>query len=187
MEMLIEELGNDPADALEEVERTRGAHVRFRTLQQIYDMKLLAAHQAASDEAEVDIHRERVLRCYLLYFVGTQLFVDTSSTYTNVVYLTYLSGITRVHEYNLGAATLAHTYHRLREGCMWKTMIVVGSCTLLVGWILQHYPNIIGWGEVSGYTKDMPRARAFAPSEGTRWLDASSTIIVRYLPERVMC
>ncbi|XP_058783596.1 protein MAIN-LIKE 1-like [Vicia villosa] len=31
MEMLIGELGVDPDDALEEVERTRGAHVRFHT------------------------------------------------------------------------------------------------------------------------------------------------------------
>ncbi|XP_058783887.1 protein MAIN-LIKE 1-like [Vicia villosa] len=32
MEMLIAELGCDPNDGLEEVERTRGAHVRFHTL-----------------------------------------------------------------------------------------------------------------------------------------------------------
>ncbi|XP_058783698.1 protein MAIN-LIKE 1-like [Vicia villosa] len=57
MEMLIVELGCDPNDALEEVERTRGAYVRFHTLQRLYDVELLAAHQAAGDEVEADIRR----------------------------------------------------------------------------------------------------------------------------------
>ncbi|XP_058727161.1 protein MAIN-LIKE 1-like [Vicia villosa] len=212
MEMLIEKLEADPADALEEMERTRGAHVRFHTLQQIYDEELLATHQAAGDEAEADIHREWVLRCYLLYLIGTQLFVDTSSTYIDVVYLTYLSDIARVHEYNLGAAILAYTYHILGKGSLWKARTVVGSCTLLVG-------------EVSGYTEDMSHARVFTSLRGNQmsnsyrryldcmaaedihyecyadhcekvpfdeialysgWLASSLTIIVRYLPERVI-
>ncbi|XP_058733393.1 uncharacterized protein LOC131605002 [Vicia villosa] len=144
---------------------------------------------------------------------GTQLFVDTSSSYTNVVYLTYLSNIALVREYNWGAATLEYTYHKLGEECLWK------------GLILQHFPDIIGWGEVSDYTESMPRARAFVPLRGNRvsdpnrhclnrmaaedfrykfyddhretvlwddialysgWLAAISTIIVRYLLERVM-
>ncbi|XP_058732661.1 protein MAIN-LIKE 1-like [Vicia villosa] len=85
MGMLIEEMGVDPAVTLEEVERIRGAHVRFHTLQRIYDAELFATHQAAGDKAEANIHRERVLRCYLLCLTGTHLFVDTSSTYTDVV------------------------------------------------------------------------------------------------------
>ncbi|XP_058765588.1 uncharacterized protein LOC131639100 [Vicia villosa] len=152
-----------PSDALEEVEKNREGHMRFHTLQRIYDMKLIAAHQVAGHEAETDIHRERVMRYYFLYLIDTQLFVDTRLTYTNVVYLTYLSDIARICEYNWGAATLAYTYHRLREGCMWKARIVAGSCTLFVGCILHHFPDIIGWGEMSDHTEDMPHARAFAP------------------------
>ncbi|XP_058747071.1 protein MAIN-LIKE 1-like [Vicia villosa] len=137
MEMLIEELGNDPTVALQEVKRTHEAHARYHTLQQIYDVELLAAHQAVGEEVKADIHREWVFRCYLLYSIGTQLFVDTSSTYTDIVYLTYLSDIARVHEYNWGAATLAYTYHRLREGCMWKAGNVAASCILLVAAIVD--------------------------------------------------
>ncbi|XP_058753780.1 protein MAIN-LIKE 1-like [Vicia villosa] len=59
-EMLIAELGADPDDALEEVERTRGAH-----------------------KLEQATHKERVLRSYFLYLIGTQLFMDTSSTCTD--------------------------------------------------------------------------------------------------------
>ncbi|XP_058742384.1 uncharacterized protein LOC131614862 [Vicia villosa] len=51
MEMLIEELGDDHANALEEVERIRGAHMRFHTLQRIYDAEFLAENQVADDEA----------------------------------------------------------------------------------------------------------------------------------------
>ncbi|XP_058784719.1 protein MAIN-LIKE 1-like [Vicia villosa] len=171
MEMMIEELGASPADALEKVERTRGAHVRFHFLQRIYDAELLAAHEAVGDEAEVNIHRERVLRCYFLYLIGTQLFVYTSSTYTEVAYLAYLSDLARVHEYNWGADTLAYNYHILGVGCLWKERSVAGSCTLLVGCILQQFPDIIGWGEVLGYTATMSRAIAFAPLRGNQVSD----------------
>ncbi|XP_058782830.1 protein MAIN-LIKE 1-like [Vicia villosa] len=130
-EMLIEELGVDLKDALEEVERTCGAHVRFHFLTRQYKAELLTAHAGAGDEAEVDIHRQRVLRCYFLFLLGIQLFVDTSSSYTYVVYLRYLSDTARVHKYNWGAATLAYNYHRLIEGCFRKARIVASSCTLL--------------------------------------------------------
>ncbi|XP_058734661.1 protein MAIN-LIKE 1-like [Vicia villosa] len=138
MEMLMEELGVDSDDALEKVEGIRGAHMRFLTLRQIYDAELLMTHQATGDEEEANIHRERVLRCYFPYLIGIQLFVDTSLTYTDIVYLTYLSDITRVREYNWGAVTLAYTYHRLGEGCLWKARIVENSYTLLV--VTNFYP-----------------------------------------------
>ncbi|XP_058749047.1 uncharacterized protein LOC131622013 [Vicia villosa] len=212
-EMLIEELGDDPKDALEEVERTYEAVVRFHFLARQYAAELLAAQQAAGDPVDVEIHMQRVLRYYFLYLLGAPLFMDTSSSYTNVVYLRYLLDTARIHEHNWGVATQAYNYHIFREGCLWK------------GWILQHFPGIIGWGEVLDYTEAMPRARAFVPFIGnqvpdpymhyldrmaaedviydnyaahcervprdeitiySRWLAASSNIIVRYLLERVM-
>ncbi|XP_058759733.1 uncharacterized protein LOC131633040 [Vicia villosa] len=152
MEMLIKELGVDPEDALEEVERTCGPHVRFHFLTRKYEVELLAEQDADGDEAGVNILRQQV-------------------------------------------------------------------------WILQHFPDIIGWGEASDYTKAMSRGRAFIPLRGnpvsdpyrsyfdrmgvkdvqyncyanhyktlpfdnitlySRWLAFSSTIIVSYLPECVM-
>ncbi|XP_058783156.1 uncharacterized protein LOC131657814 [Vicia villosa] len=211
--MLIAELGTDLDDAFEEVERTRGAHVRFDFLQQRYDVELLAAEEAVGNEEEADIQRERTIRCYFLYLIGTQLFVDTSSSYTDIVYLTYLSDTTHIHEYNWGGGCIGVQLYRLGEGCLWKV------------WILQHFPNITGWGEVPTYTELMPRASAFSPRRGNQvpasyrcgldrmayedvhydcyaehretiffdeitlysgWLAARSTIIVRYLLERIM-
>ncbi|XP_058742319.1 uncharacterized protein LOC131614782 [Vicia villosa] len=170
--MLIEELGVDLDDALEEVEITRGADVRFHTLQRIYDVEILAALEAVSDEAEANIHKEWVLRCYLLYLIGTQLFVDMSSTYKDVVYLTYLSDIARVREHNWGADTLAYTYHRLGEGYPWKARTVAGNYTLLVG-------------EVSGYTEDIPCARAFAPLRGNQVPDPYRRCLDRMATEDI--
>ncbi|XP_058764248.1 protein MAINTENANCE OF MERISTEMS-like [Vicia villosa] len=159
----------------------------------------------------LDCCRDSIMRSSLRHW--TQLFVDTSSTYTDVVYLTYLSDIACIYEYNWGAAVLVYSYHRLRKGCLWK------------GWILQHFPDIVGWGEVEEYTEVMPRASAFTPLRGNQvsdpyrrsldrmaaevigyclydehreavlfdeiclysgWLAAISTNVIRYLPERVM-
>ncbi|XP_058734078.1 protein MAIN-LIKE 1-like [Vicia villosa] len=126
-DMLIAESRGDPDDALEEVERTRSAHVRFRFLQRHYDAMLTAAQHAEGGELEQATHRERALRCYFLYLIGTHLFVDTSSSYTDVVYVTYLSDMTRIHEYNWGAVVLAYIYHRLGEECLWKARTVAGN------------------------------------------------------------
>ncbi|XP_058746234.1 protein MAIN-LIKE 1-like [Vicia villosa] len=81
--------------------------------------------------------------------------VYASSSYTYVVYMRYLSDITHFHEYNWGAATLANNYYRFGEGC----------------WILQHFPMIIGWGEVPGYTKAMPCARVYILFSGNQVSD----------------
>ncbi|XP_058733766.1 uncharacterized protein LOC131605426 [Vicia villosa] len=83
-------------------------------------------------------------------------------------------------------------------------------------WILQHFPDIIGWEEMPTYTELMSRASRFSPRrcgldrnavEDVRydcyaehqetvpfdeialysgWLASSSAILVCYLPERVM-
>ncbi|XP_058748402.1 protein MAIN-LIKE 1-like [Vicia villosa] len=168
-EMLIMELGVNPEDALEEVEGTCEAHVRFHFLRRRYDAELLTAQAAAGDDDEVDIHRQQALRCYFLFMLDTQLFMNTSSTYTDVVYLRYLSDIARVREYNLGAATLVYSYHRLEEGYLWKA-----------SWILQHFPEITGWVEVSSYTETIPRAKAFAPSKGIRCWILTRTVLTAW-------
>ncbi|XP_058748419.1 uncharacterized protein LOC131621398 [Vicia villosa] len=200
-EMLITELGADPDDALEELERTRGAH-------------------AEGDELKQTTHRERALRCYFLYLIGTQLFVDMSSSYTDIVYLTYLSDIARIHEYNWGAAVLAYNYHKLGEGCMWKARTIAGS------WLDTTTLPIHYWlGRGAYLHKDHAACQCFHPLRGNQvpdpykrgldriaaedikyycnaehremvpfdeivlypgWLAASSTIVVRYLPKRVM-
>lgn len=42
------------------------------------------------------------MRAYLLYLVGTTIFVDKSVTYTIIVYLWYFKNFDWIHEYNRG-------------------------------------------------------------------------------------
>ncbi|XP_058755426.1 uncharacterized protein LOC131628604 [Vicia villosa] len=150
-----------------------------------YDAELTAAHQAEGDELEQATHRKWTLRCYFLYLIGTQLFVDTSSSYTNIVYLTCLSDIARIHEYNWRAAVLAYNYYRLGEGCLWKD-----TTTLPI-----HY-----WlGRGAHQHRGHAACQSFHPRRGNQVSDSyrrgldrmaaediSSTIVVRYRLERVM-
>ena len=36
------------------------------------------------------------------------------------------------------------------------------------GWILQHFPQILGWTFADGYTEQMPRACAYEPLKGNQ-------------------
>lgn len=40
------------------------------------------------------------MRAYMLYLVGTVIFVDKGVTYTDVINLRYLEDFERIHEYN---------------------------------------------------------------------------------------
>ncbi|XP_058733574.1 uncharacterized protein LOC131605206 [Vicia villosa] len=178
--MLIAELGADPDDALEEVERTRGAHLRFYFLQLRYDDELLAAHEAVGDEVKADIHRERALICCFLYLIGTQLFVDMSLSYTDVVYL-------RLGYYNTSQTLLA--WERCLPTLRSCRVPVHSSpsegtrCRILTG------TDLIAWPSRTSYTS-YPDHRETVPFDKIalyyEWLAVSSTIIARYLPDRVI-
>ncbi|XP_058783614.1 uncharacterized protein LOC131658324 [Vicia villosa] len=56
--LLVEELVPDPLDAVEDVDKTHGAHVRYSFLVQRYTDALVAARYADGDLAEVEIHRQ---------------------------------------------------------------------------------------------------------------------------------
>lgn len=72
-----------------------------------------------------------VMRAYLLYLVGTTIFVDKSATYVDVFYLRYFEDFKQIHEYNWGATCVAYLYSKLFEGCKWKTKKVASNITLL--------------------------------------------------------
>lgn len=52
------------------------------------------------DAVKVEYHRQCALRCYLLFLVGTSIFVDKSEIYVDVVYLKYFIDLTMIHNYN---------------------------------------------------------------------------------------
>ncbi|XP_050895966.1 protein MAINTENANCE OF MERISTEMS-like [Lathyrus oleraceus] len=145
LEMMVEYLGANSGEAMKELDKTRGVHARF-----VYLKKVV-------------LHKSHALRAYMLYLVGTVIFVDKSVTYIDVIYLCYLVDFERIHEYNRGAAYLVYLYLKLREGCMRKTKQVTGSVTLMM-----HFPRISGWASVPDYIEDMPCATTFIPLRGNQ-------------------
>ncbi|XP_050902789.1 protein MAIN-LIKE 1-like [Lathyrus oleraceus] len=87
IEIVVEYLGADPEKAMNEVDRSRGAHARFEFLRNIYETEIQRAEQDDGDAEQVMVHKSHALRAYLLFFVGTLIFMDKSATYTDIVYL----------------------------------------------------------------------------------------------------
>lgn len=100
IEMMVKYLGVDPKKAMKEVDRTRGARARFNFLRNIYANEIHRAEQTDGDTEQVAVHISYALREYLLFFVGTLIFMDKNATYTDIVYLRYFMDLQRIHEYN---------------------------------------------------------------------------------------
>ncbi|XP_058758833.1 uncharacterized protein LOC131632079 [Vicia villosa] len=141
-EALIKELGANPEDALENVERTRDTHMRFSFLTRQYEAELHAAQQATGALVEVERHIQRA---------------------------------------NLGYDKRQHwsttTIDSERDAC--------GRQGLWLGWKLQHFPVIIGWGEVLGYTEAMPHASVFIPIRGNQVSDPYKKSLNRMAAEDI--
>lgn len=105
VEMMVDYLG-DLGDAMYELESIRGDHDKFQFLEIMYTQQLQAVEQSAGDDDQVMQYRAYALWAYLLYLVGTFIFMDNMATYTNVVYLKYSSNLERIHEYKWGDVCL---------------------------------------------------------------------------------
>ncbi|XP_058733124.1 uncharacterized protein LOC131604718 [Vicia villosa] len=131
----------------------------------------------------------------------------------NIIYLMYLSDTTRIREYNWGVVVLAYNYYRLGEGCMWKAWIPQ-HIPDIIGWgevptYTEFMLRASAFSPLRGNQVSDPYRRGldrmavedvrydcYADHRETvpfdeitlysRWLAASSTIIVRYLLECVM-
>ncbi|CAL5208852.1 unnamed protein product [Lathyrus oleraceus] len=97
LKMMVDYLGVDPGESMNELDMTMEAHVRFEYLKKVYTYELRRAHQTTCDEEQVGLHRGHALRAYLLYLVGTMIFMDKSASYTYVVYLRYFQDFERIH------------------------------------------------------------------------------------------
>lgn len=98
--MMVDYLGADPEEANEDLDRTRRAHARFEYLKKVYTHDLQRAHQATDNDKQVGLHGAYSMRAYLLYLVGTVIFVDKNVTYTDAFYLWYFQDFEQIHEYN---------------------------------------------------------------------------------------
>ncbi|CAL5206298.1 unnamed protein product [Lathyrus oleraceus] len=71
----------------------------------------------------------------------------------------------------------------LGDGYMLKTKQVTGNMTLLMGWILQHFPCISGWASVSDYSEDMSRATTFILFRGNQTIEPHRVYLDRLVVE----
>lgn len=80
-------LGDGPSDARKEIDYTEGYNPRFSFLETLYRDHLVAPVEADGDDAWVMYHRTCALKAYLMFFVGTPIFVEKSATYVDVIYM----------------------------------------------------------------------------------------------------
>lgn len=69
LEMIVEYLGTDPGEVMDELDKTRGAHARFVYLNKVYEDVLLTAQQDDGDDEQVVLYISHALRAYLFYLV----------------------------------------------------------------------------------------------------------------------
>ena len=80
--------------------KTWGTHVRYSYLDMVFTTEIKRAREDDYDLEQVTIHKRFSMRAYLLYLVGTQIFVDTSSTYTDIMYLRYFDDFETIYQWN---------------------------------------------------------------------------------------
>lgn len=128
-------------------------------------------------------------RGYLLYLLGTTLFVDKSQSSVPSNYLPLLEDLTAVQRYAWGAATLAYLYYQLGVASRGKAMQISGCLTLLEAWIYEHFP-MFSQGVRPGCTPGMPRARRWnniaAATKDKDSLITYRVMLDKMIPERVL-
>lgn len=80
-------LGDGLGDTRKEIDYTKGYNARLSFLETLYRDHLVAPVEADSDDAWVVYHRECALKAYLMFLVGTPIFVEKSETYVDVIYM----------------------------------------------------------------------------------------------------
>lgn len=108
--MMVTYLVVDPGKTQHEIYDTRGCHVRFSFLMDLYEHHLTAFVDVYGDNARVSYHKTCALRSYLLVLANTFIFVGKSATYVNIMYLRYLIDLDKIHEYNYGISCLVYLY-----------------------------------------------------------------------------
>ncbi|XP_058747023.1 protein MAIN-LIKE 1-like [Vicia villosa] len=131
LDLLVEMLGVTFESALGEINKTRGSHVSYNYLDQMFEDEIQHAREADGDVEQVTIHRRFAMRANLLYLVGTQIFVNTSATYTDIMYLWFFADFETIHQWNWGASCLVYLHTKLDEGIKWNTKQITDNMSLM--------------------------------------------------------
>ncbi|KAH7845744.1 hypothetical protein Vadar_005497 [Vaccinium darrowii] len=117
-------------------------------------------------------------RAYLLYVLGSTIFVDKTGGKVSVCYLGLLADLDKVGSYAFGAAALAYLYRQLGHASRSGVRQMSGYITLLEAWILEHFPFLQQGRSDPHYMEEMPRARRWLPRKE---VNTETTILYRQL------
>jgi hypothetical protein len=95
---------------------------------------------------EIRFFRERAIHAFLLYLVGFTIFSNKTLYYVEVVYLQFFQDLSTAHEWNWGAAALAHMENYLYHASLAKTKQMAGYMSFLhvqIYVILPYYVTYI--------------------------------------------
>jgi hypothetical protein len=126
-------LGTTNMEADDEVRKTKGAHIRFVFLKDLFSRHLDRMRTAQRDK-DTDCEKkanELVMRAYLMLLVGTTIFSNKTKNYIDLAYLDYFRHLNRISSYTWGTATLAFLYRELTHGTHPNCNYVAGYMTLL--------------------------------------------------------
>ncbi|XP_058783526.1 protein MAIN-LIKE 1-like [Vicia villosa] len=85
--MLVERMEVTLESAMGEIDKSRGSYIMYSYLTQVFMDEIRRAREDDGDLEQVTIHRMFSMRAFLLYLIGTPIFVDTSVTYIDIMYL----------------------------------------------------------------------------------------------------
>ncbi|KAH7841568.1 hypothetical protein Vadar_031641 [Vaccinium darrowii] len=117
-------------------------------------------------------------RAYLLYVLGSTIFVDKTGGKVSVCYLGLLADLDKVGSYAFGAAALAYLYRQLGHASRSGVRQMSGYITLLEAWMLEHFPFLQQGRSDPHYMEEMPRARRWLPRKE---VNTETTILYRQL------
>ncbi|KAI8573113.1 hypothetical protein RHMOL_Rhmol01G0253200 [Rhododendron molle] len=129
-------------------------------------------HELEDDATDYKV--DYCVRAYLLYLLGTTLFVDKTGIRVNVSYLALLSDLSLVSMYGWGVEALGFLYRQLGRASRCHVKGMGGYGTLLEAWIQEHFP-MFQHAMNPNYTEDLPRAAHWQSRRETK-----SATTVRY-------
>lgn len=119
-----------------------------------------------------NVNSGSMARGYLLWMLGSTLFVDRSSNAASAYYLPFLLDLEKVKDYAWGTACLAYMYRQLGVASRFDNAGIGGCLTLLQAWIYEYFPGFRPRGNQS-WTLALPHALRWLPSPSRRNDNAS--------------
>ncbi|KAK9274231.1 hypothetical protein L1049_019045 [Liquidambar formosana] len=130
-DLLVSALGVEDSDASLALRDVRGQSVKLLWL------KTKFSNLGDAPTVEKTTY---AARAYLLYLLGSTLFIDKSGGRVSIDLLHVLQDLDTVHKYGWGVAALATLYRHLGMASKSDCKQIAGYLTLLEAWVYEHFP-----------------------------------------------